>query len=312
MDKERREIIVIGATNTDISGKCLYPLVMEDSNLGKVSMSLGGVAHNIALNLSLLVKNVTFITSLGSDVFGDNGRREMENIMDISHSVFFDGRSGVYLYVADDKGELVVAVNDMEAVKEISPSFLETKKEIIEDSSFLILDANLEEESILSASKMAHGLVICDAVSTLKAGRLKSSYPYIDILKPNLKELEYLSGVEIEDESSIKEAGLKLISQGVGAILVTAGDKGAYYISKKSFFHAYGRKLEVKNTNGAGDSFLSGFVFALSEGMDEKEALKMAISAAEITIMEENTVSKKMERERLYVLSKEMKVEELS
>ena len=69
---------------------------------------------------------------------------------------------------------------------------------------------------------------------------------------------------------------------------------------------------EVKNTNGAGDSFLSGFVFALSEGMDEKEALKMAISAAEITIMEENTVSKKMERERLYVLSKEMKVEELS
>ena len=99
MDKERREIIVIGATNTDISGKCLYPLVMEDSNLGKVSMSLGGVAHNIALNLSLLGKNVTFITSLGSDVFGDNGRREMENIMDISHSVFFDGRSGVYLYM---------------------------------------------------------------------------------------------------------------------------------------------------------------------------------------------------------------------
>ena len=87
MDKERREIIVIGATNTDISGKCLYPLVMEDSNLGKVSMSLGGVAHNIALNLSLLGKNVTFITSLGSDVFGDNGRREMENIMDISEQL---------------------------------------------------------------------------------------------------------------------------------------------------------------------------------------------------------------------------------
>ena len=39
---------------------------------------------------------------------------------------------------------------------------------------------------------------------------------------------------------------------------------------------------------------------------------QLAISAAEITIMEENTVSKKMERERLYVLSKEMKVEELS
>ena len=49
---------------------------------------------------------------------------------------------------------------------------------------------------------------------------------------------------------------------------------------------------------------MSGFVFALSEGMDEKEALKMAISAAEITIMEENTVSKKMGY--LYSLLKEI------
>ena len=42
MEKERKDIVVIGATNTDISGKCLYPLVMSDSNIGKVTTSLGG------------------------------------------------------------------------------------------------------------------------------------------------------------------------------------------------------------------------------------------------------------------------------
>ncbi len=312
MDKERKRITVIGATNTDISGKCLNSIVMGDSNIGEVSLSLGGVGHNIALNLARMGSDVTFITSLGSDNFGKNARKEMEGVMDISHALTFSGRSGVYLYITDDKGEMVVAVNDMDAAKEITPSFLETKKEIIIDTPFLILDANLEEKSILFASKMAQGLVICDAVSTLKAGRLRSSFPYIDILKPNLMELEYLSGVAISDEKSIEGAGKVLLSMGVGAVVVTAGKKGAYYISKGQFLHAYGSEFEVRNTNGAGDSFLSGFVFALSEGKNERDALKAAVAAAEITIMEEDTVSNKMESERLIELSKEIKVEEVS
>ena len=312
MEKDRKEILVIGATNTDISGKCLYPLVMGDSNIGKVTTSLGGVGHNIALNLSRMGKDVSFITSLGSDNFGCNARNELKDVMDISHSVFFDGPSGVYLYVSDEKGEMVVAVNDMGAAKEIPPSFLETKKEIIQSSPFLVLDANLEEVSIQYASKMAEGLVICDAVSTLKAGRLVSSFPYIDVLKPNFMELEYLSGLKITDEKSIRDAGMALIEKGVGTVVATAGENGAYYISPNSFLHAYGDKLDARNTNGAGDSFLSGYVFALSEDLDEKDALKMALSASRITIMEENTVSNNIKGEILYKLSKEIKVEEVS
>lgn len=255
---------------------------------------------------------MSFITSIGSDNFGANARIELENIMDISDSVFFDGPSGVYLYVADEKGEMIVAVNDMNAAKEITPSFLETKKEIIESAPFIVLDANLEEESIQYASKTANGIVVCDAVSTLKAGRLVSSFPFIDILKPNLMELEYLSGVKITDEKSIRDAGIVLTEKGVGRVVATVGENGAYYITHNSFLHAYGQKLDVKNTNGAGDSFLSGFVFALSEGLDEKDALKMALSASRITIMEENTVSNNIEGEVLYKLSKEIKVEEVS
>ena len=112
MEKDRKEILVIGATNTDISGKCLYPLVMGDSNIGKVTTSLGGVGHNIALNLSRMGKEVSFITSLGSDNFGCNARNELKDVMDISHSVFFDGPSGVYLYMEKMKpnGLLLVSI----------------------------------------------------------------------------------------------------------------------------------------------------------------------------------------------------------
>ena len=121
-----------------------------------------------------------------------------------------------------------------------------------------------------------------------------------------------MSGVKTTDEKSIKEAGMVLIEKGVGTVVATAGENGAYYITLNRFLHAYGSKLDVKNTNGAGDSFLSGFVFALYEGLDEKDALKMALSASRITIMEENTVSNNIEGEVLYKLSKEIKVEEVS
>ena len=53
-------------------------------------------------------------------------------------------------------------------------------------------------------------------------------------------------------------------------------------------------------------------MFALSEGLSEIEALKMAVTASRITIMDDNTVSKNVGRETLYKLSKEIKVEKVS
>lgn len=311
MDRKGKRITVIGATNTDISGKCLFQMVMKDSNIGKVTTSLGGVGHNVAMNLSLLGSPVTFITAIANDGFGLNAKREMERVMDISHSVFCNKRSGVYLYVTDENGDMQLAVNDMEITKEITPSFLESKREIIETSPFLILDANLEEGTILSASSMAKGMVLADAVSTLKTSRLVSSLPYIDVLKPNLMELEYLAGFEIKDLASIKRAGFSLLDKGVGAVLATDGKNGSYYISSSLFLHSGIKEVEVVNTNGSGDSFLSGFAYGLSLGMEEKEALSYASAAACITVMGEETVSDRMESSLLKEFSKEIEVEEI-
>ncbi|MGN1164486.1 MAG: PfkB family carbohydrate kinase, partial [Candidatus Ornithospirochaeta sp.] len=68
--EEKKKITVIGATNTDIAGECLFPMVLSDSNIGKVRVSLGGVGHNIALSSSLLGASVSFITAFGDDTFG--------------------------------------------------------------------------------------------------------------------------------------------------------------------------------------------------------------------------------------------------
>ena len=58
--------VVVGGVNMDIGGTPLAPLVRQDSNPGRVRMSLGGVGRNIAHNMALLGLDVRMITALGT------------------------------------------------------------------------------------------------------------------------------------------------------------------------------------------------------------------------------------------------------
>ena len=63
-------IYVVGGANIDIQGYSNKPLMFQDSNVGKVSYSYGGVARNIAENLALLNDDVCFVSAIGQDMFG--------------------------------------------------------------------------------------------------------------------------------------------------------------------------------------------------------------------------------------------------
>ena len=59
------KICVIGGANIDITGKAAFKFIYGDSNPGTVRLSLGGVARNIAHNLTLLGDEVNLLTIFG-------------------------------------------------------------------------------------------------------------------------------------------------------------------------------------------------------------------------------------------------------
>ena len=304
-----REIVVFGGTNVDVAGISYSPLVSGDSNIGQVSFSEGGVGHNIALNLSRMGEKVKFITALGSDVFARKIKDHLEKEMDISSSLFLDGRSDFYLYVSDSDGDMNIAINDMKNIKEIDSSFIESRENIIQNSSAIIVEANLRVEAIGRIVRLSPSYVFADAVSTLKVGRFIPSLECIDFLKLNKLELEALAETTIDSEASLEKAFDKVFSMYFeGYLLLTLGDKGALCKSQNTTFYAPGNKMKIVNSTGAGDSFLSGFAFGMINYCDVKKALKCALSASEITIMSEETVSSKMNRDLLIRKSKEIEV----
>ena len=121
-------ISVIGGANIDILAKYSVPITASgDSHIGKISISAGGVARNIAENLARLGNAVTLITGLGDDEFSTLVRKSLNlPLIDISACYTSPNTpSDSYLSLCDMTGELVSAVNQMQLVNKLTPSYLQ-------------------------------------------------------------------------------------------------------------------------------------------------------------------------------------------
>jgi len=110
--------------------------------------------------------------------------------------------------------------------------------------------------------------------------------PYL--IKPNLKELEYLLGQQIKTDSQIKDAITILHNKGIEKIVVSLGSKGIIYGDGTKVLKAKPPKIDAVNTVGCGDSVVASYVLSYLNKEDDETALKraIAISAAHATTME--------------------------
>ena len=53
------------------------------------------------------------------------------------------------------------------------------------------------------------------------------------LIKPNTRELEYLTGRKLRELSEIREAALQLVSEGIAHVLVSMGEKGMLYATEQ-------------------------------------------------------------------------------
>ena len=108
--------VVVGGVNMDIGGVSAGPLVPADSNPGAVRMSLGGVGRNIAHNMALLGVDTRLLTAFGDDLYAQRIAASCGELgIDISRSLQVPGgRTSTYLFIANQSGEMELALSDMD------------------------------------------------------------------------------------------------------------------------------------------------------------------------------------------------------
>ena len=219
------KIYVIGGANVDISARSFNQIVDYDSNPGKVSYSFGGVAHNIARNLSNIGCKVNYITAFSNDNFGRQLVESMRNSnISIENSQFFDDQTtSLYLAVVEPNGDMKVAIADMEILSHLDISKLEPVLKSLGKDDILVLDTNLTVEQIGQLINMADCHIFVDPISTAKAVKISGYLDKLDMLKPNRLEAEILSGLKLENVDDYLPVLDWFIEKGCRNIVISMG-----------------------------------------------------------------------------------------
>ena len=273
-------VAVIGAVNMDIGGSPAGTLIPRDSNPGFVTLRPGGVGRNIAHNLCLLGAEVSLLTAVGGDVYGAAILESCRALgMDMSMAaVLSQRRSSTYLYVNDEKGDMQVAVSDMDICTCIDPPLVKRHLERLNAADAVVLDANLSPETLAFAAAHCRPLLCADPVSTVKAMRLLPVLAKIHTLKPNLLEAQCLTG-----EEDPERAARALLGRGVKRVFISLGADGILAADGQELLRLPALPVSVVNTTGAGDAAGAALVWAGSMGRSLRESAELALRAGALT-----------------------------
>ncbi|MFO1122582.1 MAG: carbohydrate kinase family protein [Hyphomicrobiales bacterium] len=299
-------VIVIGGANVDIKGRMSGPALEATSIPGEVVISAGGVARNIAETLARLGVDASLLTALGRDAHAQlviNACSEAG--VDMSVVEVVDEPTGVYLAILDQRGEMVMALNDMRAMDALTPAVLERHRRALEDASCIVADCNVPVEALDwlmdLAAKSGRRLVV-DPVSVPKSRKLLALKRVEAALAitPNQLQLLELTGTSEPRLASARlhEMGYAVVVAHLGADGVLVSERGA------SSFHVKAMaSTNFEDVTGAGDAAVAGLVFGLCAGLGLEDAARAGQAAAAIKLQTRKSVADAISRDRVLAMA---------
>ncbi|WP_353289527.1 PfkB family carbohydrate kinase [Ureaplasma ceti] len=272
------KILVIGAFNIDINAAAEEEVILADSNPGKIYQNFGGVAKNIAENLVRLGFEVDFVFNVGSD---QNGKLGVDYVKSLNITPYYqevNNKTDTYLSVLNDHKEMIVAINDMVCVKRITIDSLQTYGLDKRKYDYVVCDATLNADVIKYIMETFDN-VYFEAVSAHKVVKI---LPFLDKVQHiKMNKLEALTLFKVK---TLDEMWTKLYNSSIRSALITDGANGSYYYTTKvnnTYQFETTIPVKVKSVSGAGDAFISGFLYADACHLD---LLKYATAASKITL----------------------------
>ncbi|MFT4186337.1 MAG: 1-phosphofructokinase [Micrococcaceae bacterium] len=119
------------------------------------------------------------------------------------------------------------------------------------------------------------------------------------LVKPNNHELADLFNTEFNSVSDIIPFGKKLLEKGAKHALVSMAGDGALLFTQDGVYQSNVLKYQVKNSVGAGDSMIAGFVGSYSKNADPIEAFKWGVACGSATAFSDDLATEEFIKELL-------------
>ena len=291
-------IVVIGAVFVDIKGYPEDVYIPAGRNVGRVEQIHGGVGRNVAEDIANVELRPTFVSLVDKSGTGADVLQKLQN-----HKVNTDyiratpDGMGTWLAVFDNDGDVTASISKRPNLMPIADILDDHGDEIFRDADSVVVEIDIDKEIIKRVFKLAkkYDKRIYAVVANMSIAQERRDFLLnTDCFVCNQQE----AGILFSDDYSHMDAAQleAVIAQKVQrakfpSMIVTMGGQGAVYADmdgNSGFCPA--RKVNVKDTTGAGDAFCAGVAIGLTYGKTMAEACEIGAHLAASVIVTSESV----------------------
>lgn len=289
------KVCILGSFNVDIVAKVeRFPkggesLLALDSTLGP-----GGKGSNQATAASRAGAKVHFVSKVGKDQFSQFAYDHLSSSEIHSFTLYqseTEPTGNAIIYVSQEKGENMIAIYSG-ANKTISEDEVAAIATELEDSEVLLVQLENNFAATLSAMKLAKALGVKVILNPAPfSSHALECLEYVDVITPNETEASQLSGIDVQDLASAKEAAQRIVSQGAQRMIITMGSRGALILDGNQFQHIPAFAALSVDTTGAGDAFNGALAASIAKGQSLAQAATYASAFASLSVEREGAAN---------------------
>ena len=299
-------IVVIGAVFVDIKGYPEANFIPAGRNAGRVEQVHGGVARNVAEDIANCELRPTFVSLVDSSGTGTDVVRKLRD-----HKVNTDyirttrDGMGTWLAVFDNDGDVFASISKRPNLMPIADILDEQGDEIFAKADSVVIEICVDKEIVKRVFKLAkkYNKKVFAVVANMGIALQRRDFlQSIDCFVCNIQEAGMLFSDDYTGKTNEEMKEIltqKVVAARIPSMIVTMGGDGAVYADQygnSGFCPA--RRVEVKDTTGAGDSFCAGVAIGLTYGKSLAEACEIgAHLAASVIVTSENVCPRFLPRE---------------
>lgn len=290
-------IVVLGAVFVDIKGYPSEVYIPGGRNAGRVEQVHGGVSRNIAEDIANVELRPTFISLVDDSGAGADVIKKLK-----SHKVNTDyirvtpNGMGTWLAVFGNNGDVEAAISKRPDLHPILDTLIEHGDEIFSQADSISLEIDIDKDIVKQVFMLAekYGKPVYAVVSNMRIAVerrdfLRSTHCFVC----NQQEAGILFSDDYSDKAPQEMADIlaeRIKAARIQRMIVTMGEHGAVYATidgEKGICPA--KKVDVKDTTGAGDAFFAGATIGLTYGKTIQEACEIGTRlAASVICTSEN------------------------
>ncbi|ABV35735.1 ribokinase [Shewanella sediminis HAW-EB3] len=295
VSKMKNKIFILGSFNVDIVAKLeRFPQPGETLHSLSNNIGAGGKGANQAYAAAKSGANVTFMTKIGKDQFSHFAKEHLAGT-GIDNTIIVESETSptgnALIYVCEQTGENMIAVHSGANTEITQDEILQAEQHIVGANLFLTqLENNIDaiKQSMMIARNHGVKVVLNPAPYHDETPELLE---FVDVITPNETEASLMTGIEVTDLSSAKQAAEKINQMGVNTVVITRGSQGVLLYENERFIEIAAIKCAVTDTTGAGDAFNGALVARLVKGETLHDAGKYANAYASLAVEREGAAN---------------------